>query len=486
MNRTPFFLLYLNVLVVATCGLIYELLAGTLASYVLGDSVTQFSIVIGVYLSALGLGAWLSRFVEENLARCFVEVELGVALVGGASAPLLFFCFAYLSWFRVALFGVVLVIGTLVGLELPLLMRILKDHLDFRDLVSRVLAFDYIGALVASLLFPIFLVPRLGLVRTSLVFGMLNAAVGLWGTYLLRPLLNPAGLFGLRARAGIVLGLLLVALTQAERLTTLAEENTLPHPIVYSKSSPYQRIVLTRGDGGFQLYLNGNLQFNSIDEYRYHEALVHPVLSVVRSPARVLVLGGGDGLAVREILRHRSVESVTLVDLDPEMTTLSERFPALAQLNGNSLSNPRVAVINQDAFLWVQEPGPQFDAAILDFPDPSTFAVGKLYTTRFFRLLKQRLAPGAAIAVQCTSPLVAPRAIGASSRRSRRPVSRCGLIRSLCHRSASGASPWRRPRLFRRPRQFRRGSLRNCVFSIRSRSTDCFIFRSMSAGLRRK
>ena len=410
MNRTPFFLLYLNVLVVATCGLIYELLAGTLASYVLGDSVTQFSIVIGVYLSALGLGAWLSRFVEDNLARCFVEVELGVALVGGASAPLLFFCFAYLSWFRVALYVVVLVIGTLVGHELPLLMRILKDHLDFRDLVSRVLAFDYIGALVASLLFPIFVVPRLGLVRTSLVFGMLNAAVGLWGTYLLRPLLNPAGLFGLRARAGIVLCLLLVALTQAERLTTLAEENTLPHPIVYSKSSPYQRIVVTRGDGGFQLYLNGNLQFNSIDEYRYHEALVHPVLSVVRSPSRVLVLGGGDGLAVREILRHRSVESVTLVDLDPEMTTLSQRFPALAELNGKSLSNPRVTIMNQDAFLWVQEPGPQFDAAILDFPDPGTFAVGKLYTTRFFRLLKQRLAPGAAIAVQCTSPLVAPRA----------------------------------------------------------------------------
>ena len=276
MNRAPFFLLYLNVLVVATCGLIYELLAGTLASYVLGDSVTQFSIVIGVYLSALGLGAWLSRFVEENLARCFVEVELGVALVGGASAPLLFFCFAYLSWFRVALLGIVLVIGTLVGLELPLLMRILKDHLDFRDLVSRVLAFDYIGALVGSLLFPIFLVPRLGLVRTSLVFGMLNAAVGLWGTYLLRPLLKPEGLFGRASRAGIVFGLLLLALSQADRLTTLAEENTLPHPIVYSKSSPYQRIVLTRGDGGFQLYLNGNLQFNSVDEYRYHEARCIP------------------------------------------------------------------------------------------------------------------------------------------------------------------------------------------------------------------
>src|SRR5258708_1075763 len=169
---------YLNVLVVATCGLIYELLAGTLASYVLGDSVTQFSLVIGVYLSALGVGAWLSRFVKKRLARAFVGVRLGVALVGGASGPLLFFGFGHLSWFHGLLFGIVFAIGVLVGLELPLLMRILREHLDFSDLVSRVLAFDYIGALVASLLFPLFLIPKLGLVRTSLVFGIVNASVG--------------------------------------------------------------------------------------------------------------------------------------------------------------------------------------------------------------------------------------------------------------------------------------------------------------------
>src|SRR5262245_18082470 len=189
MNRAPLFLLYLNVLVVATCGLIYELLAGTLASYVLGDSVTQFSLVIGVYLSAMGVGAWLSRWIRTRLARAFVEVELAVALLGGASAPLLFFAFAHLQWFYLLLFAVVFAIGVLVGLELPLLMRILKEHVDFRDLVSRALAFDYIGALLASLHFPLFLIPRLGLVRTSLVFGILDALVGLWGTWLLRPIL---------------------------------------------------------------------------------------------------------------------------------------------------------------------------------------------------------------------------------------------------------------------------------------------------------
>jgi len=183
MNRTP--LLFLNVFIIATCGLVYELLAGTLASYVLGDSITQFSFIIGIYLFALGVGAWLSGFLTTGLARTFVEVELGVGILGGLSAPLLFLSFARINYFHVVLYGVVFTIGVLVGLELPLLMRIVKDQLDFKELVSRVLTFDYIGALVASVLFPIFLVPKLGLVRTSLVFGILNAAVALWGTWLL-------------------------------------------------------------------------------------------------------------------------------------------------------------------------------------------------------------------------------------------------------------------------------------------------------------
>src|SRR5438552_12470846 len=213
MNRTP--VLFLNVLIIATCGLVYELLAGTLASYVLGDSVTQFSLIIGIYLFALGVGAWLSRFIETSLAPKFIEVELAVALLGGASAPLLFLGSSRLSCFPVVLYGVVFALGALVGLELPLLMRILKDVLDFKELVSRVLTFDYLGALVASLLFPLFLVPKLGLVRTSLVFGILNAGVGLWGTWILRPLL-PGGVIGLRVRGAVVVGLLLLGVVRAD------------------------------------------------------------------------------------------------------------------------------------------------------------------------------------------------------------------------------------------------------------------------------
>lgn len=411
MNRAPLVLLYLNVLIIATCGLVYELLAGTLASYLLGDSVTQFSLVIGLYLSAMGAGAWISRFVaDKSLARCFIEVELGVALVGGLSAPLLFAAFSRVDIFGVVLYGFVFAIGSLVGLELPLLMRLLKEHLDFEDLVSRVLAFDYIGALLASLMFPIFLVPRLGLIRTSLLCGLLNAVVGVWGTHLLRPLLNRHGLVSLRIRGALVIGLLLLAFVQAETLTKLSEESALGHAVIHAETTQYQRLVLTRSEQGFRLYLNGHLQFNSMDEYRYHEALVHPALSPIKSPRQVLVLGGGDGLAVREILRYPSIESVTLVDIDPGMTTLADRFPPLAELSKSSLRDPRVTVINEDAFVWTgRANGPRFDAVVIDFPDPGNFAIGKLYTTRFYRMLRDRLNDGALISIQCTSPLVAPK-----------------------------------------------------------------------------
>ncbi len=408
MNRTP--ILFLNVLVIATCGLVYELLAGTLASYVLGDSVTQFSLIIGIYLSALGVGAWLSRFIERELARRFVDVELGVAIVGGVSAPLLFLSFAHLSYFNVVLYGVVFIIGVLVGLEIPLLMRIMKDQLDFKELVARVLAFDYLGALIASLLFPIFLVPKLGLVRTSLVFGVLNAGVGLWGTWLMRPIIE-GEVTGLRVRAVLVMLLLSVGIIKADRLTSLAEDAMFADDIVYSKTTAYQRIVVTRNRAGFQLFLNGNLQFSSADEYRYHEALVHPAMTLSAEkgtvPRRVLVLGGGDGLALREILKYPAVESVTLVDLDPGMTRLSQQFTPLAALNRRSFDDSRVHVINQDAMIWLEEEMPPFDAAIVDFPDPNSFALGKLYTTRFYHLLKRRLAPDAAVSVQSTSPLFA-------------------------------------------------------------------------------
>ena len=197
--------LLLAVLLVSACALVYELLAAAIASYVIGDVVGQFSVVIGVYLSAMGLGAHLSKFIGGSLARRFVDIELLLALLGGALAPLLFFAFARLSDARPVLWVAVALVGTLVGLEIPLFLRILEGKVEFRELVARVLAADYLGSLVASLLFPLALVPYLGLVRTSLAAGALNALVALWSTFLLAPSLVRVRTLRLRAVAVLVL-----------------------------------------------------------------------------------------------------------------------------------------------------------------------------------------------------------------------------------------------------------------------------------------
>ena len=402
MNRTP--ILFLNVLIIATCGLVYELQAATLSSFVLGDSVTQFSLIIGLYLSALGVGAWLSRFIDNGLARAFLEVELGVALVGGLSVPALYLVFARPSSFVPVLYGTVFTVGTLVGLELPLLMRIVRDQLDFKDLISRVLTFDYIGSLVASVLFPLWFVPKLGLVRTSLFFGILNAVVALWGTWLLRPLI-PGGVLGLRIRAVGLIAAFAFLMAQAETLMQSSEEELYDSRIVYATTTPYQRIVLAQNRNGFQLYLNAHLQFSSVDEYRYHEALTHPAMLAADQPRHVLILGGGDGLALREVLRYPGVESVTLVDIDPKMTELASTHPLLVRQNQGAYDDPRVEVVNQDALIWLAQTDLRPDVVLIDFPDPHSYALGKLYTSRFFRLLRSRLSDDGAVAIQSTSPL---------------------------------------------------------------------------------
>ncbi|HEX4454331.1 MAG TPA: polyamine aminopropyltransferase [Kofleriaceae bacterium] len=409
-NQTiPATALYLNVFVVAICGLVYELLAGTLGSYLLGDSVTQFSLVIGLYLSAMGLGAWLSRKLDGQLARRFLEIELAVAIVGGLSAPVLFLCFGTVVHFQVVLLAFVAAIGVLVGLELPILMRLLEGQVAFKDLISRVLTFDYIGALAASLMFPLVLVPKLGLVRSSLAMGCANAGVALWGTWLLAPQLGKRVL-GMRVRGVIVLVAMIAGVAMADYFSTWAEDEQYADPVVYTKQTPYQRIVVTHGKAGFQLFLNGNLQFSSADEYRYHEALVHPVMAAADvRPKHVLILGGGDGLALREVLTYASVEHATLVDLDPAMTQLSAHFPALAELNHHSFDDPRVTVVNDDALVWLDDHPGQYDAIVVDFPDPNTFALGKLFTKLFYRRVLAHLAPSGAVVVQATSPLFARR-----------------------------------------------------------------------------
>ena len=397
--------LFLSVLLIAACGLIYELVASALASYLLGDSVTQFSTVIGTYLFAMGVGSWLSRFLSRGLVARFVTIELLVGLVGGFSSTILFLAFAYTGAFRLVLYVLVVILGIFVGLEIPLLMRILKDRYAFKDVVANVLTFDYLGALAASLAFPILLVPKLGLVRSALLFGMINAAVALWSVWLFRAHLGARRVLGAASIA--VLLLLSAGMVSANKLTNLAEDNIYSDEVIFARNTRYQRIVLTAWKDDLRLWLNSHLQFSSRDEYRYHEALVHPGLSARPSARRVLVLGGGDGLAVRELLKHPGVESITLVDLDPEMTRLFSTHPTLVALNQGSLKSAKVHVVNDDAFVWLDQHPDMFDFVVVDFPDPNNYGVGKLYTTAFYRLLSRHLSRDGLVVVQATSPLFA-------------------------------------------------------------------------------
>ena len=403
--------LIISVFIVASCGLAYELIMAALASYLLGDSILQFSSIIGLYLFAMGIGAHLTRYIkdEDALAR-FIEIELLVGIVGGLSALALFVAFGLAAApFRSLLYAFVLITGIIVGMEIPLVMRVLhREQAAFADLVARVLTFDYLGALAVSLLFPLVLAPRLGMARSALLFGLLNAAVALLTARIFRAQLPryPA----LRRRALLVLAALAAAFVYADRITFHAEQSYFGDPIVYERHTPYQRLVITRWKDDTRLYLNGNLQFSSRDEARYHEALVLPAMQMAARAERVLILGGGDGLAAREVLKSPQVQSLTLVDLDAEMTQTFATSATLTALNGGALTHPKTRVINADAAQWLEESSEQFDVILIDLPDPSNFSLGKLYSVPMYRQVARHLAEGGLIVVQSTSPYFAPHA----------------------------------------------------------------------------
>ncbi len=398
-----------SVVIIATSGLVYELIAGTVASYVLGDSVVQFSMVIGVYLFAMGVGSYASKYIERRLLVRFVEIELAIAIVGGLSAPILFAVYTSQGAFRPALFSIVGLVGLLVGLEIPLLIRILKGQLDLKELVARVLALDYVGALLASLLFPLVLLPKIGIQRSSIVFGILNALVALMATFMIP--VNHRTRWRLRAQVAVIVLTLSFLMVFIDRAVLKGESTYFGAPIVYAQQSSYQRIVITQSSRSTRLFLNGNLQFSSDDEHRYHEVLVHPAVAALgREPQQVLILGGGDGMAARELLRYQGVKRILLVDLDPAVTRVFRRVEVATKLNANALANPKVTVVNEDAFAFLQRCRESFDLIVVDFPDPSNYALGKLYTLTFYRRLRERLGVRGVAAVQTTSPYYARRA----------------------------------------------------------------------------
>ncbi len=404
--------LLVAVFVVATCGLLYELVVGTLSSYLLGNSALHFSLTIGGFMSAMGIGSYLSRWVRGDVLRWFIGVELAVGAVGGAAAAVLYAAYTYTDAYHVAMGAVVLAIGTLVGLEIPLVTRLLgagdrPAGAVLKDTVANVLAFDYLGALAASVAFPLLLLPTLGVLRTSFVTGAINVAVVVVCLRVFRRDLGARAHRRLAFWTGAVALPLAAGAVGAGWLAARFETRLYADPVVYAEQSPYQRIVLTRAGGDLRLFLDGQLQFASADEHRYHESLVHPAMALAASRAHVLVLGGGDGLAVREILKWPGVERVTVVDLDPAVPRLARTHPALRRLNRDTLADRRVRVVADDAARFVARTGERFGVIVVDLPDPNHESLAKLYSRPFYGALRARLAAGGTVAVQATSPTFA-------------------------------------------------------------------------------
>lgn len=401
-----------SVFILGACGLVYELVAGATASYLMGDSVTQYSLVIGVFLSAMGVGSQLTRWVRGDLLGAFVVIQLTVALIGGFSSFILFAAFPIVESLTPVVLLVSFIIGAFIGMELPLLIRLLREGAALRVNLAHAMSFDYIGALLASIAFPFVLLPQLGLVRAAIASGLLNLLIAALCTLLFRdrlPRFRPLLAANFAVGAALVVGFIV-----AERTTSLLEDSLYQDEIILAKTTPYQRIVVTRWRGDLRLHLNGHLQFSTADEYRYHESLVLPALSHTRAGdggLRVLVLGGGDGLAIRELFKHGDIAAVDLVDLDEEVVRLFRDVPDLAALNGGCLSDERVTPHYADAMAYLRTyDGAPYDLILMDLPDPGTVGTNKLYTKSFFGMALQALKPGGILATQASSPFYATKA----------------------------------------------------------------------------
>jgi spermidine synthase len=407
-ERFPGIFLLAAVFVIAVCGLVYELIAASLSSYLLGGSITQFSIVIGVFLTAMGLGSYLTRFVNENLIDVFIAVQLGIGVSGGLSAAILMITFAAFPTYLPVLVGVLTVCGTLVGMEVPLLIRILRSQEALRLTVSNVLALDYIGALFASCAFPIVLVPYLGLLRTSFLFGLINVGVAVVALRVMGTMLHARRRLTIFAIASACI--LTGGMAGSGTFTSITEDLLYQDDIMLARQTPYQRIIVTRWHDDIRLFIDGHLQFSSVDEHRYHEALVHPAMCASPGAKRALILGGGDGMAARELLKYAEIERIDLVDLDAEMIRLFQERPFLAALSDNALSNPKVRVHVEDAGKFLERSSETWDLVFLDLPDPNNLSLSRLYTKSFYKLLAQHLAAQGIAVTQATSPFYAPEA----------------------------------------------------------------------------
>ncbi len=400
--------LLISVLIIAACGILYELLLSSVSSYFLGNSILQFSLTIGFFMFFMGVGSYASKFIQKQLFETFISIEIALGFLGGISTTILYLVYAYTPHYYLYNFIFISFLGALIGLEIPIVARIINKYSSLKETVADIFSFDYIGALAASVLFPLLLLPWLGVIKTALFIGLINLFVAFYNAMLFRRFLKNGRLQAVIS--GVLMLVFVVGFIFSHKIDRKLEQKIYQDKIIFSTHTKYQKLVLTRWNNDYRLFINGAIQFSSVDEYRYHESLVHFPMLLAAAHEKILILGGGDGLVVRELLKYPEIKEIHLVDLDPEMTKLAKKNNIFRKLNHNSLDDKRVKIFNEDAYNFVKNSSEIYAAVIIDLPDPNDTGLGKLYTKEFYSMLKGRMAAGGIMVTQSTSPYFAPQA----------------------------------------------------------------------------
>ncbi|MBB3697991.1 polyamine aminopropyltransferase [Flammeovirga yaeyamensis] len=402
-------------------GIVAEYVLSTLASYFLGNSVFQWTMTLSFMLFAMGLGSRFSKYIETNLLEKFIIVEFILSLLVSFSSIIAYSISAFISFtpkytiFPLPLDGVVIYttsicIGFLIGLEIPLATRLNDQFEALKVNISSVMEKDYFGSLFGGLFFAFVGLPLLGLTYTPFVLGFVNLLVAILLLWRLDDLLEHKWNKILKISSVLVFASIGIGMFFSNNIINYGEQKLYKDKVVFQKQTPYQRLVVTQWKDDYWLYINGHLQLSTFDEWLYHEPMAIPAMSISPIPQDILILGGGDGCLVREALKFPSVKSITLVDLDPEMTKLAKENPIFKKLNGGSLEDSKVKIINQDAFHYLEQEKQFFDVVMMDFPDPKSIELGRLQSLESFRMCNKLLRPHGVIVTQAGSPYYASEA----------------------------------------------------------------------------
>ncbi len=402
------FILKACVFATGLAGIVAEYVLATLASYLLGNAVLQWTLTVSLILFAMGIGSRLSQYIRRSLLDAFIAIEFALSFLCALSATMTYLLSAYIENITIIIYPLSVSIGILIGLEIPLVTRLNDYYEDLRVNISSVMEKDYYGALLGGIFFAFVALPKFGLTYTPIILGGVNFLVA---SILFLQYYDMVKFKKIMTSGFVIVPVFLIALAYlAKPVVLYGEQRKYRDLVIYEQQSMYQRIVLTQWKDNYWLYLDGHEQFSSYDEERYHEPLVHPAMNIGVSRENVLILGGGDGLAVREVLKYPDVKQITLVDIDPAITDLAKTHPIFLKLNFDSLNNPKVRILNQDALTFLKNSDRIFDVIIIDLPDPKTVGLARLYTRQFYHLAGRHLALGGTLVTQATSPFFSKQA----------------------------------------------------------------------------